>query len=413
MKALILILFSFIFSITGAAQCSSTQTDSNIETIQKLNWLVSDYQDRLRFPCGDNTNVSSIEESLLELESNHHLYEVIAHSFDTLIKKQINDPNIDFLSLEMKCPTFTCMAKEIFGEEKGPLMLYLMHHFNINTNHNPVTSNELINLIKAASKFPRSHYFTFYNVNYKPQRTLNPNNKRSIASATGGHTLRTFGHFYQRTNDEQIAILIHEFAHLHAVNYQDRYHRIDYTPRGWLRISGWEEHELLAEDEEDEESDKKEKNKVQSWKFDPGKANQFVSERAQHNPAEDFAESVVAYTSYPDRLKKASLEKYNFLKNHFFLGKEFKDDSHCHNFLPPHLKPHLDSYIQSRPSVTAMPLNHELAIRIIRARCLVLSIKETNDCIDSKLAVTPYAQSLTPLERENHLRHLRLILGGD
>ena len=41
-------------------------------------------------------------------------------------------------------------------------------------------------------------------------------------------------------------------------------------------------------------------------------------------PKEDFAESVAFYVYFPDKLKQISKEKYDFIKNRVYNGKEFK-----------------------------------------------------------------------------------------
>ena len=51
--------------------------------------------------------------------------------------------------------------------------------------------------------------------------------------------------------------------------------------------------------------------------------DQCVSEYARNNKYEDFAESYRAYIEDPELLKKTSMQKYEFMKNKVFKGKEY------------------------------------------------------------------------------------------
>ncbi len=61
----------------------------------------------------------------------------------------------------------------------------------------------------------------------------------------------------------------------------------------------------------------------------PRKRSAYVSDYAMTNPAEDFAESVSSYRIKPKALMATSMEKYNFIKKHIFLGQEFIDETDC------------------------------------------------------------------------------------
>ena len=50
--------------------------------------------------------------------------------------------------------------------------------------------------------------------------------------------------------------------------------------------------------------------------------DEFVSDYAQTNEREDFAESYMAYVHDPEYLKAVSLAKYKFLQQHVFKGRE-------------------------------------------------------------------------------------------
>ncbi len=51
--------------------------------------------------------------------------------------------------------------------------------------------------------------------------------------------------------------------------------------------------------------------------------DKFVSEYAKKDHFEDFAESYRYYLRNPEELKKASVEKYDFMRDHVFSGREY------------------------------------------------------------------------------------------
>jgi Mlc titration factor MtfA (ptsG expression regulator) len=63
----------------------------------------------------------------------------------------------------------------------------------------------------------------------------------------------------------------------------------------------------------------------ETWRALSGErpADQCVSPYAQTNPHEDFAESYMAYVRDPWDLKEASPDKYDFLRNKVFGGREY------------------------------------------------------------------------------------------
>ncbi len=67
-------------------------------------------------------------------------------------------------------------------------------------------------------------------------------------------------------------------------------------------------------------------NELKEWEKISGKRpeSECVSDYARTSPAEDFAESYRAYCRDPETLRKASPEKYAFMREKVFNGREYK-----------------------------------------------------------------------------------------
>ena len=56
---------------------------------------------------------------------------------------------------------------------------------------------------------------------------------------------------------------------------------------------------------------------------------QFISQYAMTNPAEDFAESFLAYRMAPKKLQRVSPKRYDYIKKNVFKGLEFDSQKDC------------------------------------------------------------------------------------
>lgn len=84
----------------------------------------------------------------------------------------------------------------------------------------------------------------------------------------------------------------------------------------FLSLSGWSK---KVSYEVDERTNRR--REVVEWSHDPDK--KFVTSYGSTEPAEDFAESATYYIYKPNQLKAADPQKYEFLKNNVFSGKEY------------------------------------------------------------------------------------------
>ncbi len=109
---------------------------------------------------------------------------------------------------------------------------------------------------------------------------------------------------------------VHELTH--HVDYSQsnkNSHGFSESP-DFLKLSGWIK---STKYETDVKTGKK--TQVSQWEF--SKDKNFVSDYSSTAPAEDFAEAAAHYVYYPNKLKAVDPEKYDFIKNKVFGGKEF------------------------------------------------------------------------------------------
>lgn len=60
-------------------------------------------------------------------------------------------------------------------------------------------------------------------------------------------------------------------------------------------------------------------------RFDPAKESTLISAYAKTDPYEDFGESVIAYFTDPEVLKRTSTEKYAYIRDQVMGGKEYQN----------------------------------------------------------------------------------------
>ena len=114
-------------------------------------------------------------------------------------------------------------------------------------------------------------------------------------------------------------VAVHELTHhLDFASSPNSYEGISQSPE-FLKLSGWKKKSAYVTDE------KTGKRKLQEqWESSKDKA--FVRDYAGSAPGEDFAESTAYYMYQPQYLKTIDPDKYNFIKDKVFKGKEFTND---------------------------------------------------------------------------------------
>ncbi len=203
------------------------------------------------------------------------------------------------------CKKVICAAESIFGKERAIKLLYALDKYEINLSHLTDSdladwkSRELDLILEAADDLPshlipfnRNQYFKHYKRGWGPSQN-------TVANAV----IMVFFVWEDLDNDgERISSLIHEIGH----NIGSRLNQDESST--WLNLSGWVE-------------------KEGKWKAN--NKEQIISNYAYENPAEDFAETFVAFRYNPLFLKKRSPKKYEYMKNNIFLGLEYTDEEKC------------------------------------------------------------------------------------
>ncbi len=224
------------------------------------------------------------------------------------------------------CRKVICAADALFGAEIGRRMIYLQARFNLNTsklvfrNAETFGVSQLDSIINAAHLYPdRLLPISENKQTIKIRRGLisnldNPHDPNILANAT----MSFFDLWSDSSPQVRVYTVVHEIAHnlsfsqvpakmSSSVLFTDS-QRLDTSP-SWLKLSGW-----VAE-----RAAKRNNSTVR-----------FVSEYAQTNAAEDFAEAVTYYMLEPTKLKVIHPEKYDFIRFYVFGGEEFASTL-CHN----------------------------------------------------------------------------------
>ncbi len=251
---------------------------------------------------GPKTKERSIVGARFENESEQML-----RMFDLLVQKRrfsgegyILPDQKDYSHLTSgSCKKVRCALNQLFGEEYSENAMYLLSKYELNVS--PIglgndktkkfSPDELKSIHQSVTDLPKDLF---------PIQVAKSLRRSSLdgGNTLGNATIMFFDGFKKYNHHEKAGICAHEFAH----NFSNL-GNLDESPE-WLNISGWIDNEG-------------------KWEREPSTDNRFVSKYAKGNPAEDFAESVVAYRYNPEGLRAASVEKYNFIKELVFKGREY------------------------------------------------------------------------------------------
>lgn len=222
-----------------------------------------------------------------------------------IMDKSKNIESQKTFNIPSDCKKVICAAKSIFGENQGPKLLYLLDKYELNLSHeidDNITAwkdSQLDTILEAVDDLPahlipfeRNQYFKHYKNGYGPS-----------ASTLANATITFYDPWDDLDSSEmQMYTVIHEIGH----NIGSRLNQ-DEDPE-WLNITGWME--LDGE-----------------WKS--YRDDKQVSKYGATNPAEDFAEAFSGYRYDPERLKRISPKKYEYMKKNVFLGLEYTSEAKC------------------------------------------------------------------------------------
>lgn len=239
----------------------------------------------------------ALMEHFVDLVTNRHL------KYD----KRDDVLNEKVLKLAKGCNNILCAVKTIFGQKNGIKILWLKlkRHFNAShyafENSSPLKESDLNIILQAALDYP-DHVLPFINEsNHQLTHFLRGKTYGvySEAQVYANAEIFLFDNWDDLATDEtkQYAIY-HEIAHAVATQLQLS------ENEKWLKISKCE---------------------------NESSSSCYVSEYAETNPSEDLAESISSFRYNPLELKKASLKKYNFVKEVIYRGLEYTSSQTCRN----------------------------------------------------------------------------------
>lgn len=201
------------------------------------------------------------------------------------------------------CKKVECALGKIYGEKRAKEMLYMKQKFGLNTS--PITRSnmqefsdaELKNIQKAVMDLP-PHLLPLE----ENKQCTRLHKDYSLGLGTLANATITFAN-----NWNEFPAAIQQSTVLHELSHNIGSAKKLDDSKEWLELSGWVK-------------------KDDNWEF--GKDN-FVSDYAASNPAEDFAETIVSFRFSPEKLQKVSPEKYKFIKEKVFGGVEYLKPEMC------------------------------------------------------------------------------------
>jgi hypothetical protein len=228
-------------------------------------------------------------------------------TYDPLFSFKKDESKQTQYNIPQTCNKVLCAAESIFGKDRALKLLYALDRFELNLSHHTDDNladwkaNEIDLILEAVDDLPahlipfeRNQYLKHYKRGYGPSLS-------TVANAT----ITVFSVWEDLPNDqERMSALIHEIGH----NIGNRLKQDE--SKQWHDLSGWVE-------------------KDGTWTA--SKDDQIVSKYGMTNPAEDFAETFIAFRYNPALLKQMSPTKYDYMKKNVFLNLEYDTEEKCQN----------------------------------------------------------------------------------
>lgn len=246
------------------------------------------------------------------------------------------------LVLKSDCKKVACAVRNLFGTEVGAQLLFMQRRFGLNGSHivasesSPWTKQELDTVLLGLSDFPEG---------VLPLADSKPLRKSSRRSTTTGgigvsanSVIEVFDVWNRLPHFTARSTLVHEIGHgLAEVTGLDESER-------WKSLSGWRTTHRMIDGEKQTVST-------------ASRPTTMVSQYGGTAPWEDFAESVKAYRYGPERLLRASPEKYALIRQTVFNNVEYRSEAHCESPAPyseTQWQSAVTRYRQWRPSAAEM-----------------------------------------------------------
>jgi hypothetical protein len=230
----------------------------------------------------------------------------LAKLLETLLtnEKWSTEPQQTYAS---PCTKVLCVTQELFGERVGLQLLFMLGRFGFNGSHlriknaDPWQSDELDSVLLTLSDLP-AHLVTNSPLEFNHQLAHYKRNEDSSDRPAANAMIFLFNGWSRATANSQRYILFHELGHDTTSNSS-----LDVSP-AWFRVTGWKEIDL-------------------EWILTTPET--AISQYAETNPSEDFAESFAAYRYNPQTLKTQSPKVYQFLKSKVFQNLEYTSEKAC------------------------------------------------------------------------------------
>jgi len=235
----------------------------------------------------------------------------------TTNKKNITENH----TFKSNCKEVLCAVKEIFGQDVGPKILYILQEFGLNGsflsfNEAENWSNEELDvLLQGLEDLPKG--MLSFDDNKSFVRHVRGQNYAKSPPGKGCvqaiDDLRFFDCWWKNLNKaDRMTTPTHEIGHYVGLELGLDEHS------AWLELSGWEIEQYYDE------------NKKLKTKWNMNKDACFLSTYGQKDPREDFAEMFVAYRYLPEIFQKTCPEKYRYFKDFIYNKIEFtKDKKFC------------------------------------------------------------------------------------
>jgi hypothetical protein len=232
----------------------------------------------------------------------------------TLARNEFGEPDpARQQTLSSSCKNVRCALNELLGRDNASRTLYLYARYGANASPigvpgtKPFRTSELNDVIRGLSDFPAS--LLPRNESFQINRM-----DSSSGSVVANAVMMLFNRWGSEDDELRRSVIFHEFAHRMA-GEQD----LDESPE-WLRASGWTLRPGFPAGG----------NPSFLRDYTLSRPEAPTSRYGATNPAEDFAESAVAYRYNPRELLRRSPEKYRFLKETVFQGLEYVNAGACH-----------------------------------------------------------------------------------
>lgn len=220
------------------------------------------------------------------------------------------------LILKSNCDKVLCAVQAIYGARVGIQILFMLKRYGFNGSHLRTAkaslwrSDELDDVLTALSDYPIELYPLDYNRKLV-HVTRGNRMKLPMGESVANSTMEIYDMWNDISQAERQQTLLHELGHVVA-----RKDNVDEsTP--WFKVSGWQMR--IRTD----------KNGRAVQDFILTDTSKAVSSYGKTNPREDFAESVTAYRFGGAIMKADHAEKYDFLKQRVFDGKEYLSSQAC------------------------------------------------------------------------------------